>query len=228
MMLNKALLFSLAGHVLVICLAGAVVTPEGNCQQGPRIVLAAEILQEQKIPSVEKASPPRPRSGIRPTAVAARPQSRSIAPVSSSEQLLTSAASDAVPLAGREERAVVRGGGDQRSAGLSPPQRIGESAAGGGNQKQSYYVAVTARLERARGYPKEARRRGYEGTVLLKIELERDGSLLTCAVLRGSGRDILDKEALQTVRRAAPFPQVPESITGELQTLTVPLCYTLK
>jgi len=148
--------------------------------------------------------------------------------VSSSEQLLTSAASDAVPLAGREERAVVRGGGDQRSAGPYTPQRGGELASGGGNVKQSYYAAVTARLESAKGYPKEARRRGYEGTVLVRVELERNGTLRACAVLQGSGRDILDKEALQTVRRAAPFPPVPDLISGEVQAMSVPLSYTLK
>lgn len=73
-------------------------------------------------------------------------------------------------------------------------------------------TGATARLEHPRlttdlsrllkRYPPEARRKGWEGTVILKLEVTADGSLAEAALHRSSGYDILDRAALRMIRSA--------------------------
>ena len=49
-------------------------------------------------------------------------------------------------------------------------------------------------------YPRLARRRGWEGVVLLEATVGPDGRLLALVVVRSSGYELLDEAALETVR----------------------------
>lgn len=49
-------------------------------------------------------------------------------------------------------------------------------------------------------YPKMARRRGYEGTVVLEVLVNRDGKVKDLRMLKSSGYDILDSAAEESVR----------------------------
>ncbi|MBC8179210.1 MAG: energy transducer TonB [Desulfobacteraceae bacterium] len=49
------------------------------------------------------------------------------------------------------------------------------------------------------GYPKRARRRGYEGTVVLEVLVDTDGRVKELRVLKSSGHRVLDKAALKSV-----------------------------
>ena len=48
-------------------------------------------------------------------------------------------------------------------------------------------------------YPKRARRRGYEGTVLLEVLVDRSGRVKKLRVLTSSGHQVLDRAALKSV-----------------------------
>lgn len=50
-------------------------------------------------------------------------------------------------------------------------------------------------------YPREARRRGYEGEVLLRVEVLMDGRVGRVEVKRSSGYEILDRSALTAVKQ---------------------------
>ena len=50
-------------------------------------------------------------------------------------------------------------------------------------------------------YPPMARRRGYEGTVLLVVLVEKQGTVKDLRVLRTSGYPVLDQAALDAVRK---------------------------
>ena len=50
-------------------------------------------------------------------------------------------------------------------------------------------------------YPRLARRRGYEGTVILKVLVGVDGSVADLEILESSGHDILDRTAEKSVRK---------------------------
>jgi protein TonB len=53
----------------------------------------------------------------------------------------------------------------------------------------------------APNYPEAARRKGIEGTVILQVSVADDGQPSDVAAATSSGHDMLDAEALRTVRR---------------------------
>jgi len=50
-------------------------------------------------------------------------------------------------------------------------------------------------------YPRSARRRGYEGSVILEVKVLRDGSVGDLRVLTSSGYSVLDKAAVKSVNK---------------------------
>ncbi len=58
-------------------------------------------------------------------------------------------------------------------------------------------------------YPSLARRRGWEGKVVLSFVVCEDGSLSDIKVVEGSGFAILDKNAVVTVGKISPLPKPP-------------------
>jgi len=70
---------------------------------------------------------------------------------------------------------------------------------------------VRAWLERNKRYPRMAVLGQIEGEVLLYLRLAPDGTVLRAAIQTSSTHDILDREVLKMVRRAEPFPLVPQT-----------------
>lgn len=76
-----------------------------------------------------------------------------------------------------------------------------------------YIRAYVARLERVGtlNFPDEARRRNLSGSVMITVEIRRDGSVASSQIIHSSGIPVLDQAAQQTVRMAAPFPELPRT-----------------
>lgn len=80
-----------------------------------------------------------------------------------------------------------------------------------------YEAELLAYLERIKRYPtsREARLTQPKGTVRLKLEIARSGELVGAEVLTSSGSNLLDGEALRTVR-GVKFPSFGEqAFVGE-------------
>jgi protein TonB len=63
----------------------------------------------------------------------------------------------------------------------------------------------TGKLGLAPVYPPESKRRGEEGTVLLSIEVLADGRVGAVEVVQSSGFSRLDREAVLSAQRGAPY-----------------------
>lgn len=63
-------------------------------------------------------------------------------------------------------------------------------------------------IERSKRYPLLAQRKGIEGTAFIRFRLKEDGSLDKIVIEKSSGRGILDRESIDTIKRAAPLPYV--------------------
>lgn len=81
-------------------------------------------------------------------------------------------------------------------------------------------AAVRRRIDARKVYPRIAVRNGWEGRVLVEMQLEGDGNLAAVRLLQGSGYTVLDEATITAVRRASPFPPVA-------RVLTVPVEYRL-
>jgi TonB family protein len=76
-------------------------------------------------------------------------------------------------------------------------------------------------LEQAKTYPRLARERGIEGTVIVRFKVLPSGTVEIVNIVRSSGASILDEASVKTVYRAAPMPFV----NGWVE---VPMSYVLK
>jgi protein TonB len=72
-------------------------------------------------------------------------------------------------------------------------------------------------VQRHINYPTIARRMGWEGKVLVSFVLEPNGDIRDLKVLKSCGYEVLDKEALDAIRRSyRDFPKPPVSVVVKL------------
>jgi len=99
----------------------------------------------------------------------------------------------------------------------------GESA----EESQAHYVRahfsyirnlIMHRLE----YPALARRMGWTGRVVIVFTVCKDGRVEEARVVESSGRELLDRNAVEVVAQAAPFP--PPPVPAEI---IMPITYAL-
>jgi periplasmic protein TonB len=72
-------------------------------------------------------------------------------------------------------------------------------------------------------YPTLARKMGWQGKVTISFLIMPDGGVSEIRIAKTSGKDILDRNAAETVRRVAPFPPPPAKAE-----ITVPVVYALQ
>lgn len=70
-------------------------------------------------------------------------------------------------------------------------------------------------------YPQEAMERGITGSLVLAVEVSRDGQVRQAAISRPSGQKILDEAALRIVSLAAPFAPFPPDLAKRLPALRI-------
>ncbi|MDC5821998.1 TonB family protein [Vibrio europaeus] len=78
-------------------------------------------------------------------------------------------------------------------------------------------------LEQHKQYPRRAKRLRKQGVPLITFTMDRAGKVLGVELVRSSGTESLDREALDLVFRAVPLPSPPEEVNGEALTWTVPV-----
>jgi protein TonB len=83
--------------------------------------------------------------------------------------------------------------------------------------------ALEAWIAQHKTYPEPARRRGIQGSVVLRFSVDRSGRVVEVVLLRGSGSPILDAAAEAMLRDAMlPPPPMQDRVT-----VSVPVHYTL-
>lgn len=94
--------------------------------------------------------------------------------------------------------------------------------------KASYEQVLAAWLERHKMYPRRARKRRMEGETLLEIRINRQGEVLAYRLMEGSRFALLDEAAQHMVRRANPFPAMPDDYPGDSLEFRIPVEFRLK
>jgi len=91
-----------------------------------------------------------------------------------------------------------------------------------------YQDMVKQKIEEARRYPLWAKKQGIEGVVFLNFIILPNGSSQNVKIIRSSGFGILDQEATETVKRAAPFPSIPKEISSSFVEMGVSIVFMLR
>src|SRR5690606_11222526 len=92
----------------------------------------------------------------------------------------------------------------------SPPPISNFSQADLDDARRRYADQLARAIAKHRQYPRIAQMRGWQGETLIDLKLDNKGNVLVSRIERSSGFDALDKQALEMVKKAAPFPAPPD------------------
>jgi protein TonB len=147
-----------------------------------------------------------------------------------------------VPTVIENEKKVPENGGEKDAPGTISPHETGKSLASGGgingtsagNSDNSHSAAgigyLKANFSYIRDmimkrviYPERAREMGWQGKVKVSFVISSDGLVKDIRILQSSGVDILDRNAVETIKKASPFPKPPVAAQ-----LIIPISYKLR
>lgn len=105
-----------------------------------------------------------------------------------------------------------------------PPPPVAPSQADIDGYSNSLWGAISKHKK----YPKIAAMRGWEGEVIVELQLDGSGKLKSKKIAQSSGHEVLDKQALEMVEKALPFPIPPDALRNSSFTITVPVPFKLE
>lgn len=91
-----------------------------------------------------------------------------------------------------------------------------------------YAALLKSWLGRHMHYPVQARLNGIEGTAVVRVVMSRDGRILSYQLEQSSGHAVLDREAIEAVKRSAPLPPLPPEMKQIELKLRLPLVFSVR
>jgi protein TonB len=159
---------------------------------------------------IVKPSPipvPVPKAAPDPPPISPQPSAPAAAPPSPAPPAAASAPTPAAPSASERP---------QPSEGLDP------------DSVKKYSIEVAGFAKRFKRYPRVALDNNWEGTVVVRVVVQPNGLNATYTVVKSSGHDVLDKQAVETVSRGRSRAQIPPSLRGREFVFEIPVFYELK
>lgn len=95
------------------------------------------------------------------------------------------------------------------------------------NWKSMYIKEVIHSLDKNKQYPELAKEMGIQGTVRLLLTIDRNGNVEKIELAESSGFPILDKNAVETVKKSK-FPPFPKEVKNNRIQITIYISYKLK
>jgi len=74
---------------------------------------------------------------------------------------------------------------------------------------KTHFQYIRDNIQHSVVYPRIARKRGWQGKVVIKFVVWEDGHVSDVEIVESSGYSVLDKNAVKSVKTAAPFPKPP-------------------
>ncbi|PKO25301.1 MAG: energy transducer TonB [Betaproteobacteria bacterium HGW-Betaproteobacteria-8] len=109
-----------------------------------------------------------------------------------------------------------------------PPPPPGPSQADLDAARKNYANKLAHAIAQHKQYPRVAQMRGWQGEALVDLKLDSHGALLESRIARSSGYDMLDKQALEMIKKAAPFPSPPDILKSSVFNIQVPVSFKLE
>lgn len=109
---------------------------------------------------------------------------------------------------------------------IKKTQRVKASGARDAEIMSRYTQLISLWIQKFKVYPEEARSQGIIGASVVRIRIDRRGNVRYYALERTTGSELLDRAAIDMIRRANPVPSVPNDYPeGELQEFLIPVSF---
>nr|WP_010132678.1 TonB family protein [Microbulbifer agarilyticus] len=93
--------------------------------------------------------------------------------------------------------------------------------------RQIYHSMLLRHTFKHIRYPKRAQDRGQEGSVRLNVVIDSRGNVTSVSTVQESRYSSLNREALEAVERAGPYPATPAQLKMEEYRFSVPITFRL-
>jgi len=173
-------------------------------------------------PKVEPKTKPEPKPVIKPQPahVAEKPVTTEPLPAQPAEVIAVAPKADAAPPV-QTVQAPIPVKQETPPAPVHSQEDI-EDARG------KYGNSLWGAISKHKKYPKIAAMRNWQGEAIVELELDGSGKLKSRKIIQSSGYDVLDKQALEMVEKALPFPAPPDALRGTNFTIKVPVPFKLE
>jgi protein TonB len=200
---------SLAAHAAVVA---AIIFAQSLFRENPVTVIDFS-LEKTVLPEPKKDAPAQPRTARkpRPDVIERKDAFPDTSKTVTAPPVLAGVFEPIAPVA---ESATVPG---------SQNATVFDSTVLKNNYLTAQYGVIRDKVYRALSYPAYAQEEGWQGTMKMSFLINRDGSVDSIRVLKSSGYNLLDNNAVKAVRQAAPFPYAP----ARLQ-IILPVVYRLE
>lgn len=133
----------------------------------------------------------------------------------------------AAPVTPVTEKQFVRNTGVQ--AVIRPDGAKGNSAAKDAEMIARYEQLISLWIQKFKIYPQEAKDQHLQGDTLVRLRIDRQGTIRYYLLEYSTGHQILDRAAIDMIRRANPVPSVPiDYPQGDLIEFLVPVTFHLQ
>lgn len=90
-----------------------------------------------------------------------------------------------------------------------------------------YFTKIFQQISRVKSYPSAAKQLSLEGSVRLKLQIDKLGEILSIEAVEFD-HEILKNAAIDSIRKVGKFDPPPFNIKGDSFSLLIPLRYQLK
>ena len=173
---------------------------------------APPILPIPPRPEMRRAEPESPRIAVREASPVIVPSvTESSSGVAAETSLPASSSTPAPAIAGMS------------ATSDAPSAREGASA----DDLRQYRVSLASAARRFKRYPALAREQGWEGTAEVAIRFRSALPAPDVILVRSSGRDLLDEQAMEMLAQAARATSMPEGLRGHDFQIPLPVAFSL-
>ena len=156
--------------------------------------------EERKVPQVEKVEITLPKKEQEP--VSTSPVQSEVRIVSVSEPKPSPSNNEKIEMGSKKEEKVVLASLGNPVPVVNPPEKSWVAMKSPSLSESEILFAQPRYAENPKPlYPQEARKKGYEGEVLLRVEVLSNGRVREIEVRRSSGHEVLDRSAIAAVKQ---------------------------
>jgi protein TonB len=109
----------------------------------------------------------------------------------------------------------------------SKPNALTSCGAGEDNRER-YLSEIRRRIMESRRYPDIARVKGFEGISQVEFIISQEGEIEKVSLIRSSNYQCLDEEVIEAVKRASPFPPIPEAFSSSKIKVAISIIFKLE
>lgn len=142
--------------------------------------------------------------------------------------------SDEVTESPKPETEKTVGGNTKGEGGTGTNIGTGKSGEGYGSTpgietaKNKYFSLIAQTLNKSKRYPRQAYSLNQEGTVVVRLKLDKNGKLLDVTVIEKAPFKSLTNASVEAIKEIKKFPPIPDELGVEEIVFNVPIEYKIQ